>query len=95
MERRFKDSRVQAYCQRDGTKWRFNVEAAPWWGGFFERLVKSVKLSVKKCLRNARLNYDELSTTLVEVKLNAEPDNAVSITVVRGEDVPAVVANPS
>ena len=24
----FKDSRVQAYCQRDGTKWRFNVEAA-------------------------------------------------------------------
>ena len=31
----FKDSRVQAYCQRDGTKWRFNVEAAPWWGVFF------------------------------------------------------------
>ena len=53
----FKDSRAQAYCQRDGTTWRFNVEAAPWWGGFFERLVKSVKLSLKKCLRNARLNY--------------------------------------
>lgn len=71
----FKDSRVQAYCQRDGTKWRFNVEAAPWWGGFFERLVKSVKLSLKKCLRNARLNYDELSTTLVEVAavLNSRP----------------------
>ena len=64
----FKDSRVQAYCQRDGTKWRFNVEAAPWWGGFFERLVKSVKLSLKKCLRNARLNYDELSTALEEVE---------------------------
>ena len=71
----FKDSRVQAYCQRDGTKGRFNVEAAPWWGGFFERLVKSVKLSLKKCLRNARLNYDELSTTLVEVEavLNSRP----------------------
>ena len=26
----FKDSRVQAYCQRDGTTWRFNIEAAPW-----------------------------------------------------------------
>ena len=36
----FKDSRVQAQCQRDGTQWKFNVEAAPWWGGFFERLVK-------------------------------------------------------
>ena len=53
----------------------FNVEAAPWWGGFVERLVKSVTLSLKKCLRNARLNYDELSTTLVEVEavLNSRP----------------------
>ena len=70
-----KDSRVQDYCQRDGTTWRFNVEAAPWWGGFFERLVKSVKLNLKKCLRNARLNYDELSTTLVGVEavLNSRP----------------------
>ena len=64
----FKDSRVQAQCRRDGTQWKFNVEAAPWWGGFFERLVKSVKLSLKKCIRNARLNYDELSTVLVEVE---------------------------
>ena len=71
----FKDSRVQAYCQRDGTQWKFNVEAAPWWGGFFERLVKSVKLSLKKVIRNARLNYDELSTVLVEVEaaLNSRP----------------------
>ena len=41
-------------------------------GCFFERLVKSVKLSLKKCLRNARLNYDELSTTL-EAVLNSRP----------------------
>ena len=42
---------------------------------FYERLVKSVKLSLKKCLRNPRLNYDELSTTLVEVEavLNSRP----------------------
>ena len=71
----FKDSRVQSYCQREGVKWRFNVEAAPWWGGFFERMVKSVKLSLKKCLRNARLNFVELSTTLIETEavLNSRP----------------------
>ena len=30
----FKDSKVQAQCQRDGIRWKFNVEAALWWGGF-------------------------------------------------------------
>ena len=41
----------------------------------FERLVKSVKLSLNRCLRNGRLNYDKLSTTLVEVEavLNSCP----------------------
>ena len=34
----FKDSRVQDYCLRDSTKRRFNVEAAPWWGVFFNVL---------------------------------------------------------
>ena len=28
-------------------EWRFNLERAPWWGGFFERMVGSVK----RCLR--------------------------------------------
>lgn len=27
--------------------WSFNLEKAPWWGGIFERMVKSVK----RCLR--------------------------------------------
>ena len=31
----------------------------------------------------------------LEVKLNTEPDNAVPITVVRDEDVPAVFVNSS
>ena len=37
--------------------------------------MKSVNLSLRKRLRNARLNYDELSTTLVEVEsvLNSGP----------------------
>ena len=26
-------------------QWTFNLEKAPWWGGVFERLVKSVKVS--------------------------------------------------
>ena len=64
-----------SYCQREGIKWKFNVEAAPWWGGFFKRMVKSVKLRLKKCLQNARLNFVGLSTTLIEIEavLNSRP----------------------
>jgi hypothetical protein len=71
----FKDARIQSYCQHRGIKWKFNVEAAPWWGGFFERMVKSVKLCLKKCLRNARLNFEEMLTVLTDVEavLNSRP----------------------
>ena len=60
--------------------WRFNVDRAPWWGGFFERMIQNVKRCLRKTLRNARLNYDELHTILVEVEgtLNSRPLTYVS-----------------
>ena len=65
-------------------KWNFNVPKAPWWGGVFERLVRSVKQCLKKMLGLARLTYDELLTALVEVEmvLNSRP-----LTVVSAEDL--------
>ena len=64
-------------------KWTFNIPKAPWWGGVFERLVRSVKRCLKKMLSHARLSYDELLTALVEVEmvLNSRP-----LTVVSAED---------
>ena len=56
-------------------KWTFNLEKAPWWGGVFERLVKSVKRCLKKTIRGARLTYEELLTVISEVEmiLNCRP----------------------
>ena len=61
--------------QNHRIEWRFNLERAPWWGGFFERMVGCVKRCLKKVLGNARLTYDELLTVLTEVEatLNSRP----------------------
>ena len=41
---------------------------APWWGGVFERLIRSVKRCLKKTIGQAKLTQDELLTAVVEVE---------------------------
>ncbi|GFY73417.1 DUF1758 domain-containing protein [Trichonephila inaurata madagascariensis] len=51
------------------------VERAPWWGGFYERLVKAIEDPLRKTLGKALLTFEELSTILsgVEVIVNHRP----------------------
>ena len=37
-------------------QWQFIVEASPWWGGFWERLVQTVKRSLRKGLFRSSVN---------------------------------------
>ena len=71
----FDHPEIRADLERDRVKWKFNLERAPWWGGFFERMVASVKGCLRKTLGNARLTFDELSTLLTEIEctLNSRP----------------------
>ena len=48
--------------------WQFIPPKAPWRGGYWERMVKMVKQTVKKMLRTSMLNYDEMNTLLIEVE---------------------------
>jgi hypothetical protein len=66
---------VQHYLAGLGIKWVFNLPKAPWWGGLFERLVRTTKRCLRKIIGQARLTYDELSTALVEVEgvINSRP----------------------
>ena len=70
-----KGSSLKTFQSQYGTVWNFNVPRAPWWGGFFERMVRSVKRCVKKSLGNARLTYEKFKTVLAEVEgiLNSRP----------------------
>uniref|UniRef100_A0A5S6Q0M6 Integrase catalytic domain-containing protein n=1 Tax=Trichuris muris TaxID=70415 RepID=A0A5S6Q0M6_TRIMR len=59
----------------EGVTWKFITERAPWTGGYWERLVRSVKEPLKKVLGHALLTETELHTVLVEIeaKINARP----------------------
>ena len=56
-------------------KWKFIIEASPWWGGFWEWLVQSTKRTLRKSLFRATVTYEELLTLIVEIEgiLNCRP----------------------
>ncbi|XP_028404090.1 uncharacterized protein LOC114526763 [Dendronephthya gigantea] len=64
----FDNVEVEDCLSNKGIDWRFNLERAPWWGGFFERLVGVVKTCLRKVIGSAKLTFDELRTILVEVE---------------------------
>jgi len=63
----FKATDVKTYMLKRGIKQQFILPASPWWGGFYERLVRSVKTSLKKTLGRSMLSFEELTTTLSEI----------------------------
>ena len=59
----------------DGPQWKFIAPRAPWWGGWWEILIKSVKSALKRTLGKRSLTRVELETTLLEVEscVNSRP----------------------
>ena len=63
------DPGVKQHFAKEHMKWTFNLEKAPWWGGIFERHVKSVKRCLKKTISGDILTYEELLTVVIEVEM--------------------------
>ena len=59
----------QTFTTNKGITCRFNLAAAPWWGGLFERFVRSVKRYLKKILNNLRLDYEYMLTLLAQIQV--------------------------
>ena len=66
---------VKEFMSGNRVKWIFNVERAPWWGGFFERMIQVLKRCLRKLVGQAKLTYQELLTSVAEVELivNSRP----------------------
>ena len=55
--------------------WKFSTEKAPWTGGCWERMVRSVKTSLKFAIVRGKVHYHDLTTYLckVEAIVNMRP----------------------
>jgi len=76
----FKSTEVKKYFSKLGIRQKFILPSSPWWGGFYERLVRSVKLSLKKSLGRSLLTYEQLETILckAEFVINSRPLTYIS-----------------
>ncbi|XP_035227073.1 uncharacterized protein LOC118199346 [Stegodyphus dumicola] len=69
------DPSVSDFLTSKEVTWKFIPERSPWWGGFWEHLMRSIKEPLKKILGRALLTFEELSTILTELEcvLNNRP----------------------
>ena len=83
-------SEIQKSCVVQKIQWIFNPQSAAWWGGWWERLIRTMKDHLKRMLGRQRVDYDGLRTCLstVESAMNQRPlttvtddsDDLVSLT---------------
>ena len=52
---------VTHYIPNNGVTWKFIVERAASWGGFWERLIQTVKRTLKKMTGRSSLSFEELN----------------------------------
>ena len=71
----FKAVEVKQFMVSYGITQRFILPASPWWDSFYERLVRSVKMCLKKVLGRAFVTFEELHKILCEIEtaINSRP----------------------
>ena len=71
---------IQTALGRRGIEWKFIPKKAPWFGGYWERLIGLTKASIKKTLGRAHISLPTLQTIITEVEaiLNNRPLTHIS-----------------
>ena len=74
-DRTISKTQVQDFAVTRKIKWEFVTQYAPWMGGFYERLIKDVKMALKKTLGKRSISFEQLRTLCCEIEcvLNSRP----------------------
>jgi hypothetical protein len=67
LKRLFTDQAVGIYMATNNIVWRMSPKLSSWWGGFWERMVRTVKLTLYKTFNPKQMEYDMFSTVVTEV----------------------------
>jgi hypothetical protein len=96
-------SKSYQFFAHTGITWKFIAPRAAWWGGWWERMVGTVKRCLRKILGQSRVTEEQLNTTLVciEAVINSRPitqgDDAVALTpahFLTGEGITTIPTGP-
>ena len=75
IEQLVKSTTVRDTLRNRGTSWQFIPKRAPWYGGFWERLIGLTKMTLKKVLGRTFVSLTSLQTIVIEIEavLNDRP----------------------
>ena len=68
LQRLFESETLQRELERHNVTWRFIPKRAPWYGGFWERMVGLTKQAIKKMLGRAFVTLKQLETIVTEIE---------------------------
>jgi len=80
LTRLFTSEELSTVLGREGTRWMFIPKKAPWFGGYWERLIGLTKMAIKKTLGRTHVNLTTLQTVVAEAEamLNDRPLTHIS-----------------
>ncbi|XP_071165983.1 uncharacterized protein [Mytilus edulis] len=87
VKRLCESKKIEEALSSFGVEWRFIPKRAPWFGGWWERLIALTKTNLKKTLGRALINFDMLQTFVTEIEkiLNDRPLTYVSTDIIDSE----------
>ena len=65
----FISDELKQFLALEEISWHRILPRSPWWGAFYEQLIRIIKEALKKVVGKAKLTYEEMETVLIEIEM--------------------------